>query len=64
MQLLPPKEVARRLGISIPSLMKLRERADFPKPVSVIGTRIGFVDREVDAWIAGRIAERDAEAAA
>ena len=63
MQLLPPKEVARRLGVSLPSLMKLRARSDFPRPVPVIGTRIGFVDREIDAWIEARAAERKGAAA-
>lgn len=34
----------------------------FPKPVTIGEARIAWLDEEVEAWIDGRIAERDAVA--
>ncbi|EQD28548.1 Prophage CP4-57 regulatory [mine drainage metagenome] len=36
----------------------------FPKPVPLGGRTVAWSSNEIDAWIAGRIAERDAKAAA
>jgi prophage regulatory protein len=36
----------------------------FPKPVRIGSRRIAFFQDEIDAWLAQRVAERDAKAAA
>lgn len=35
----------------------------FPKPVSLSARAVGWIASEIDAWIEGRKAERDAQAA-
>ena len=34
----------------------------FPRPVKLGATRVAFIEAEIDAWIAARVAERDAAA--
>jgi prophage regulatory protein len=41
------------------SLYALISANEFPQPVKVGARRIAFVQAEVDAWIKGRIADRD-----
>jgi prophage regulatory protein len=38
---------------------KLVKGGRFPKPVKLGGQTTGFVESEIDAWIAARIRERD-----
>lgn len=45
-------------------LRRLERDGGFPKHVRVSANRIAWVEAEVDAWIAARIAERDRRAAA
>ena len=33
---------------------------NFPKPISLGDNSVGFVEAEIDAWLAARAAERDA----
>ncbi|OLL30197.1 hypothetical protein BTH42_18595 [Burkholderia sp. SRS-W-2-2016] len=53
----------RRAGLAYSSMYEAMRLRGFPKPVKVGGARSNrWVLREVDAWIASRIAERDASA--
>ncbi|RWD14162.1 MAG: AlpA family phage regulatory protein [Mesorhizobium sp.] len=63
MQIIPIKEVCRRVGISRTTVWQLIRDGKFPRLVQLTPKRKGFVDSEIDAWINARIAERDAEAA-
>lgn len=63
MQIIPIKEVCRRVGISRTTVWQLIRDGKFPRLVQITPKRKGFVDSEIDAWINARIAERDAEAA-
>jgi predicted DNA-binding transcriptional regulator AlpA len=57
-------------GLSSRHIMRMVDEGKFPPPVRLTdgsahrGGRIAFVKSEVKAWIASRIAERDAKAAA
>ncbi|WP_340609413.1 helix-turn-helix transcriptional regulator [Xenorhabdus bharatensis] len=54
-------EVQRRTGYGKAWLYKLIQAGQFPKQVK-IGTRsVAFIESEVDAWIAQRIAESSSE---
>ncbi|WP_426576595.1 helix-turn-helix transcriptional regulator [Xenorhabdus stockiae] len=54
-------EVQRRTGYGKAWLYKLIQAGQFPKQVK-IGTRsVVFIESEVDAWIAQRIAESSSE---
>ena len=60
--LLTARETMRRAGLAYSSLYEAMRLRGFPKPVKVGGARTNrWVLREVDAWIAARIAERDAD---
>jgi len=44
-------------------LYKLIKDNRFPQPIKLGGNSTGFVESEIDAWIASRIADRDGKAA-
>lgn len=54
----------RRLGYvrSRPDLMRKQRELDFPKPVKISARQALFLKSEVDEWMRGRIALRDAAA--
>jgi predicted DNA-binding transcriptional regulator AlpA len=62
--LLAPVAVARRTSLSWRTIQrKVRSEPDFPKPRKVSEGRIGFIEAEVEAWIASRPVTLHAEAA-
>lgn len=58
-RLVPLIQVALTIGVSRSKFYELLETADFPRPVK-IGRRTHFSEREVQAWISARLAERTA----
>lgn len=61
--LLRRKQVQERIGLSRSELYRLISLGRFPRPVP-LGERVRAWDAdEIEAWIAERIAARDAEAA-
>ena len=59
-RLITMDEVLDRVPYSRIHIRRLFEAGKFPKPVPVGPQRIAFVASEIDAWIATRLAERDA----
>jgi len=57
-RLLRPAVVADRLGISLPTLWRMRRRGDFPEPIKITAATVGYIERDVDAWIEARAAKR------
>ncbi len=57
--LLPAAEVTKRTSISRTHIWRLVTAGEFPAPVKIVGRRSGWVESEVDDWIAERIAARD-----
>jgi len=59
------REVERRIGISRSALYRRIAKGTFPKPVTLSGGRaVGWIEREVDAFLARCVAQRDRKAAA
>ena len=61
--LLTKKQAAARVGLAAEYLMTLARKGKFPQPIKYGEHRtasVRFVESEVDAWIAERMAERDA----
>ncbi|RMX61845.1 helix-turn-helix transcriptional regulator [Roseibium alexandrii] len=55
MQLISPAEVCKRFGIGIATLARIRKRDEsFPKPFKLSGSRIGFAEHELTAWLESR----------
>ena len=57
-------DVMRRVGLSKPSIYRLEKAGRFPKRIKLAASASGYLESEIDAWLAGRIAERDQGAAA
>jgi len=53
-------EVKRRTGLSTSTIYSLMAEDKFPRQVTLgPGTAVGWVEAEIDNYIAARIAERD-----
>jgi prophage regulatory protein len=57
-------EVCRRTGCRRSSIYRGVQAGTFPAPIKLGERASAWAEHEVAAWIAGRIAERDAKAAA
>ena len=57
-RLLRIAQVIDRVGMSQTTIYDRMKKGTFPKPVP-LGTLVGWVESEIDAWIDARIAERD-----
>ena len=58
--LLRRREVERRTGLARSSIYEKMANGEFPEPVSLGDRAVAWVEAEVDAWIAERVAKRDA----
>jgi prophage regulatory protein len=61
-------EVERRTGLTRSTIYQMMADGLFPKPIRIGAgagrkTAVGWIEEEVAAWQAARIAERDAKAA-
>lgn len=61
MNIIRPKKAAEKLGIGLPTLWSWARRADFPKPIQLSSNASGFVENELDDWLARRVAESRAQ---
>ena len=59
MKLLRLKAVMEATGLGRSSIYKFIAQGTFPKPVSLGGRNVGWVDHEIEEWIAERVADRD-----
>lgn len=62
MRILKFPELESRKGIpySRVHIGRLEAQGDFPRRVPLGPARVGWVEEEVDAWLAARVARRDA----
>jgi prophage regulatory protein len=63
MRLLRIRDVIARTGRTRSRIYDDMSKGDFPQPVKIGGQAIAFVEAEVEAWIAAKIAARDRVAA-
>ena len=66
MRLLPPKVAAERVGYSVSRIYQLSRDPDnsFPSRYQLSPQRSGWLEHEIDAWIAARVKESQANSAA
>ncbi|HHY49654.1 MAG TPA: AlpA family phage regulatory protein [Alphaproteobacteria bacterium] len=65
MRILRVKAVAERIGYAVPSVWrKAKDEADFPKPVRIGPKCTGWIESEVDDYVARKVAESRGEKAA
>lgn len=55
--------VEAKCGIGRDTIYRMAKRGEFPKPVKISQWASAWVESELDAYLAQRIAERDAKAA-
>ena len=65
MNILRYADTARKCGVAPMTIKRWATRPEyadmaFPKPFELGTNSVGFVEEEVDAWLAARAAERDA----
>lgn len=63
-KILPIDEVIERAGLSRRTLYVEMGKDRFPKVVSLTSRCIGWPEEKIEAWIAAKIAARDASVAA
>jgi len=59
-KLLRRAAVLERTGLPRSSLYDEMARGTFPRPVNISDRAVGWIEDEIDSWLAARIAERDA----
>jgi prophage regulatory protein len=59
MRLMRLNAVMEKTGLGRSSVYKLIAHGTFPKPVQLGLRSVGWVDLEIEAWIADKIAKRD-----
>ena len=50
-------EVMARTGLSRSTIYVRLEQGLFPRPVSLGGRAVGWIDSEIDEWMSNRVAE-------
>jgi prophage regulatory protein len=53
-------QAVQKTGLSRSTIYLLLARGEFPKKIQLSPRSIGFLESEVDAWIAGKVANRSA----
>jgi predicted DNA-binding transcriptional regulator AlpA len=53
MQLNARKSTARKIGVSPVTLWRLVKAGKFPPPIKVSSNRVGWLDSDIEAFIAG-----------
>ena len=56
------KGVVALTGLSATTLWRLTRRGEFPKPIRLSAGAVGWLDTEIMAWLAERVAARNADA--
>ena len=51
-------DVCSKLGVSRSTLFRMRRRREFPEPVRISNNRCGFLQSEVNDWLAARADRR------
>ena len=63
LRLIRRKEVQAKTGYGASSIYAEMAKGRFPKPVILSERRVAWIESEIDAWIAERIASRNASIA-
>mgnify|MGYP003625688216 CR=1 FL=1 len=61
MRILRLKDVISQTGLARSTIYKYIDAGSFPKPVPLGGRSVGWVQSEVQDWIAHAIQQRDAQ---
>ena len=54
-RIISPRQLLERLGISEPTLYRMRARGDLPEPIRLSPGRIGWPEDVIRRWLDGRV---------
>ena len=63
LRLIRRKEVQTKTGLGAASIYAMMQQGTFPKAVNISERRVAWIESEVDAWIAERVAKHRANIA-
>lgn len=52
-------ELLSRVPLSDPTIWRMEKAGRFPKRLQLGGNSVGWLEEEIDAWLAERLAARD-----
>lgn len=58
LRLIRRKEVQAKTGFGASSIYAEMAKGNFPKPIQISERRVAWLESEIDAWIAERVASR------
>lgn len=53
------KQASEKTGLSRSSIYKLLSTGEFPKQIQLSARRVGFIEAELDAWLAAKAEDRN-----
>ncbi len=53
------KQVEKRTGLSRSTIYLRLKEGTFPRPISLGARAVGWVENEIEAWLASRVESRD-----
>ncbi len=62
MRVVRKRELVKKVGYSAMHIGRLEKAGKFPRRIKLGPNAVGWIEAEVDEWIAARVAERDAQA--
>ncbi len=60
MRILRKPEVEEKTGLSGQTIWRKERAGQFPRRITLGPNSVGWLEAEIDEWIAARVAERDA----
>jgi prophage regulatory protein len=57
-RILRKPELVAKVGLSDPSIYRREKKGDFPKRITLGGHSVGWLESEVNDWLARKAAER------
>ncbi len=61
LRILRRKQVETRTGLSRSTIYLHMSQGAFPKPINLGARAVGWLECEIEAWLASRIEDRDSE---
>jgi prophage regulatory protein len=50
------KQVASKVALGQSTIHRLVAKGEFPRPFPLVGNRVAWLDSDVEAWLAARVA--------
>ena len=58
MKILSAKQVSEMTSLSVPQIRRMANSGTMPKPIQISGSRVGWIEHELTAWLQKMCAEQ------